>query len=389
MPAIPPQYNRTANRYTAAMENGQSIDTPDRDAMRRAFGLLVECCRQSFAATDPARLKSAMADVDWALFLALARRHRVEGLAAEGLRSVSTAVPSTIATALAEDSARIARDGLTSAVECGRLNTTFAGASVPLLFVKGLALARLAYPNPFVKMGWDIDLLVDPANVSRAASVLDRLGYCAQTPADADAIVRWHRLNKESVWSCGLHFVELHSRLADNRRTIPIITVHSPRQLVEITPGLILPTLARDELFAYLTVHGGSSNWFRLKWVCDLAALVRGCDASELTRLVVTARKFGAGRAPAQAVLLCADLFGGTFVEAAAMLRLNHDPLNRWLAASAMAELVGKRAHHEPTERRLGTVRMHLTHLGLGAGWVYPAQEFARKVTEQLGRRRS
>lgn len=327
-----------------------------------------------------------MADVDWSLFLALVRRHRVEGLTAEGLRSVHPLVPATIVTSLADDSTRIARDGLASAVECGRLNTAFAAAPVPVLFVKGLTLARLAYPNPFVKMGWDIDLLVDPADVSRAASVLDRLGYSAQTPADPGSVVRWHRTNKESVWRCGVHFVELHSRLADNDRTIPAITVHSSRQSVEVAPGLILPTLAGDELFAYLTVHGGSSNWFRLKWACDLAALVRDCDAQELARLITRARILRAGRAPAQAVLLCAALFGGVFIEAATLLRLERAPLNRWLAASAMAELAGKHAHHEPTERQLGTLRMHLTHLWLGAGWAYPVHEIARKVAGQRRR---
>ncbi|WP_309611053.1 nucleotidyltransferase family protein [Sphingomonas sp.] len=386
MPAIPAQYNRTTSRYTASMDDGQSIDAPDRDAMRRAFDLLVECCRQSFSAADPARLGWAMADVDWSLFLALARRHRVEGLTAEGLRSGRTLVPATIVASLADDSTRIARDGLASAVECNRLTTAFAAASVPLLFIKGLTLARLAYPNPFVKMGWDIDLLVDPADVGRAASVLDRLGYRAQTPADADAVVRWHRTNKESVWRCGVHFVELHSRLTDNHRTIPKITVHSQRQSVEVAPGMILPTLARDELFAYLTVHGGSSNWFRLKWACDLAAVVRDCDPQQLACLVAHARTLGAGRAPAQAILLCAALFGGVFAEAAARLGLASNPVNRWLAASAMTELVGKQAHHEPTERRLGTLRMHLTHLWLGSGWTYPAHEVARKVAEQFRR---
>ena len=124
MPAIPAQYNRTTSRYTASMDDGQSIDAPDRDAMRRAFDLLVECCRQSFSAADPARLGWAMADVDWSLFLALARRHRVEGLTAEGLRSGRTLVPATIVASLADDSTRIARDGLASAVECRRLRTS-------------------------------------------------------------------------------------------------------------------------------------------------------------------------------------------------------------------------------------------------------------------------
>ena len=42
-------------------------------------------------------------------------------------------------------------------IECGRLKGAFNGAGIPLLFVKGLTVAALAYPSPFLKMGWDIE----------------------------------------------------------------------------------------------------------------------------------------------------------------------------------------------------------------------------------------
>ena len=79
--------------------------------------------------------------------------------------------------------------------------------------------------------------------------------------------------------------VELHRRLADSLELIPGIGVGSPRQEVEVAPGVVLPTLAPDELFAYLCVHGASSAWFRLKWVTDLAALLCDCTAAEIARL--------------------------------------------------------------------------------------------------------
>ena len=329
MPSIPAHYNCTASRYTAAVGERKSIDAPDRDALRRAFDLLVECCRQCFATPDQARLAVAIAQVDWALFLALARRHRVEGLAAEALRSATASIPAATTATLARESERIAHDGLASAVECNRLNTSFADAGIKLLFVKGLSLARLAYRKPFVKMGWDIDLLVDPVDVSQAVTMLDRLGYHALMPADEARIVRWHRTNKESVWRCGDHFVELHSHLADNPRIIPTITVHSPRQSVEIVPGVVLPTLAPDALFAYLTVHGGSSNWFRLKWASDLAALVQDCDATELVRLVTLARNLAPVERPLRPCF---------FVQHSSAERLSRQPrCSTWLMIDAIA----------------------------------------------------
>ncbi|MCA1653703.1 MAG: nucleotidyltransferase family protein [Sphingomicrobium sp.] len=361
-------------------------------AIARAFVLLTECCRQGLAGGDSDRLKSLAAGADWDLLLALARRHRVEGLAAHSLRPLTEMIPSHVADSLDEAAVRIARDGLVTMQESRCLFEAFERAAVPLLFVKGVTLARLAYGNPFLKMGWDIDLLVAPPNVSRAAFVLKEIGYRLVIPsaADPNAAVAWHRSNKESVWQSGdrRHHVELHSRLADNKRVIPTITVEAPQQMVEVAPGVRLPTLAREELFAYLTVHGSASNWFRLKWAADLAGLVNGCDGDELTALVQRAQALGAGRSTAQAMLLCAALFGEPFRAVARRLGLARGPVNRWLAASARAELCGSHALQEPTERRLGTARIHLTHLALGFGWTYPLAELTRKIAEQADRRR-
>jgi hypothetical protein len=57
----------------------------------------------------------------------------------------------------------------------------------------------------------------------------------------------------------------LHSRLADSPELIPAIGAGSPHQKVEVVPGIVLPTLAADELFPYLCVHGALSAWFGVK----------------------------------------------------------------------------------------------------------------------------
>ena len=66
----------------------------------------------------------------------------------------------------------------------------------------------------------------------------------------------------------------LHTRVADHPDLLSQVGIDSPIQIVTVAKHIALPTLARDELFAYLTVHGASSAWFRLKWITDLAALL-------------------------------------------------------------------------------------------------------------------
>ena len=100
--------------------------------------------------------------------------------------------------------------------------------------------------------------------------------------------------------------------------------------LCQVAKGIELPTLGKDELFAYLAVHGASSAWFRLKWITDFAALLHGESADEIERLYARSQQLGAGRAAAQALLLAEQIYGiGTGDRL--HKRLRGDPVNRWL----------------------------------------------------------
>lgn len=322
--------------------------------------------------------------VDWNRLFALAQRHRVEGLAWRALTAIGIAVPEPVASTWGAAAAAIAQAGMRNLVESRRLLAAFIQADIPLLFLKGLTLGKLAYGDPFVKMGWDIDVLVAPSHVGQAAQQLTSLGYRRIVPGDGLDTDAWHRRNKESVWQKddAPVFVELHSRLADSPALIPSINMSSPHQSVEVTPGLTLPTLARDELFAYLCVHGSSSAWFRLKWINDLAALIRHEEPSEIERLFDHAVRLGAGRASAQALLLIDRLYAINL--GPLRNRLLTDRANRWLLGSALFYLDGPLSRREPTETLLGTLAIRTSQLLLRSGWLYKIGEGLRQGAEIL-----
>ena len=346
------------------------------------FQLLVECCRWCMTGGNGGEIRELAAQADWRRFLHLSRRHRVQGLAQRCIRELGLALPADIAASLSEDAAAIAERNLRAARHSALLLKAFAAAQIPLLFVKGLALSKLAYVDPFLKMSQDIDVLVPEDSVVAAAAALESLGYRLQYPTispQSAGFRSWHRQRKESVWQPvdGLG-LDLHSRLADSRQLIPAIGIDSPRQQVEIAPGVVLPTLARDELFAYLCVHGASSAWFRLKWIADIAALLSNCDVEEIERLYQRSQQLGAGRAPAQALLLAAMIFGtaaGTDLER----KLQRDRANRWLADAAWRQLA---RDEEPTAVRFGTATIHLTQLFLHPGLVFRLREVARQLAD-------
>lgn len=349
------------------------------------FSLLVRCCRWNFVrAESPSRL-DLPTDLDWSQFVILARRHRVQGLAWNALAQHADRLPSVATEALSSDARSIAATNLGLAAECRELQRLFSRSGLPLLFIKGLTVGALAYRSPLLKMGWDIDLLIDPRDLPQAATLLSDRGYAIRIPRNLADLQSWHASSKESVWSRDDSFhVELHTRLADNQLLIPTIDVHSSRQLVEVAPSISLPTLAEDELFAYLAVHGASSAWFRLKWISDFAALLHARSSAEIERLYRRSQELGSGRAAGQAMLLADTLFDVLRPIPRLRAELISSRTTQWLCQAALRTM--SRGSSEPTERPLGTLAIHWTQFLLRPGLEYKFSEL-RRQGESLVRR--
>jgi hypothetical protein len=339
------------------------------------FALAVACCRWASSRDGASEIGERAAGADWGAFLEVCRRHRVQGLAWRALSDLQIAMLPPVHVALGADARGIAEHGLRAAAESQRLHETFGAAGLPILFLKGLTLGKLAYGDPFLKMGWDVDVLVAPSDIQKAAVLIGQLGYQVIVPRQMGELARWHGSHKESVWRAptGLT-VELHSRVADQPQLLPGLAVRSPSQIVPVAPGVALPTFADAELFAYLCVHGASSAWFRLKWISDLAGMVQGRDADAIETLYGRARQLGAGRAADQALLLTHWLFDTPISEGLA--RSLDLRVSRWLARAAFRDLLCG----EPTERVLGTRTIHLTQFFLLPGFRYKISELFRQA---------
>ena len=268
------------------------------------FALAVECCRWPRSDAGALAVARSAEVVDWPLFHRVVHRHRVEGLVWDALRQADVGVPGVTAAPLARAASDIVRQNFLILAESLNLDQRLEAAGVATLFIKGLTLGMLAYGTVSLKRGWDIDIIVPVEQLRRRSP-------CSATPAIAANIRgrqerrRSRRLSpaepRTSVWQDDRgFFVELHTALVDNERLLPGLDARAPSQAVELTQGRSLRTLARDELFAYLCVHGASSGWFRLKWIADLAAWLGGNSADENDRLYRSSQALGAGRAAAR-----------------------------------------------------------------------------------------
>jgi len=375
------------------MGSGQQQDfsSTKRTMTSPEFRLAIAAIRWSFKNKPPGTIDLPVARVDWMNLQALAARHRIQALLWNALDKHHIAVPQSVSSALSQQSAGIIRHNLATAAECGRLLAAFNARDIHPLFLKGLALGALVYANPFLKMGWDIDLLVPPHQIAEASDVLRLSGYKPLSPSgnpNPDAVAAWHASRKESLWrkeDGGFH-LDLHSRLGDNPDFIPDLGTNSRRQDVKVADGIVLPTLANNELYIYLCVHGSSSAWFRLKWLADLAALLSGLQAPDVARLHALAIRAGAGRASAQALLVAEEMFA-TKLGDELRAQLVRDRANRWLAAIARLYLTGGLSRSEPTEVPLGTALIHGSQLLLAPGLQFKLSEARRQLTDMIGNR--
>ena len=346
------------------------------------FRLAAACCAWPPSPARSAAVRRAAAGVDWHRFLNIVRRHRVEGLARDALTRAGLAPPPAVDSALAATSRSTARDNLLLAAEAARVGAALDSEGIPYLVMKGAPLAILAYGSLALKRAADIDIAVESGRYGEAAALLRGLGFACEAPgpqaSDAD-IVRAAARDKHSVWVHGGAALELHSSLVDNPLLLPDLSVRSPRRSVAIGPGIVLPTLAREELFAYLCVHGATHAWSRLKWIADVAALLSPADGAEIERLYRRSVELGGGRSAAQALLLSADLFKTPLPEPLAR-ELRRDRWNRFLVAAALRAMLSGDGETELDDLPLGTVGIHLSHFLLLPGWRYKASEARRKL---------
>jgi hypothetical protein len=347
------------------------------------FRLVAACCRWPPSAARDAAVRSAAAgNIDWDLFPKVVARHRVEGLVHDSLTAAAIQMPADVAASLAAAATGIARQNLAFAAAARKLAVALEGRGLAFRLVKGVALNRLAYGTLAVKRASDVDLVLDPADYAGAVRMLLDEGTSCISPgpgAGFDEVMAWTRRNKHSIWRRDGVVVELHSSLVDNPLMLSGVSARSPAQWVELAPGMAVPTLARDELFAYLCVHGATHAWSRLKWLADVAALVGREPPEEMERLYRRAATFGAGRSAAAALLLAHELLGLALAPRLEA-ELRSSRAVRFLVAVARDAMVRGGADAELDESVLGTVGVHLSHFRMARGLGYKLSEARRKI---------
>jgi Uncharacterised nucleotidyltransferase len=323
--------------------------------------------------------------LDWARVLRVAKRHQVISLIHEGLTQSQPDVPPEIADEIGTQAAALVGENLAMARESMRLQRLFDEADLPVLFVKGPALAVLAFGNLGLRSGQDIDILVPYEALPAATAVISRAGYRRFDPPPniGDAQLRLVMLLRKDLGfvhqSTGLR-IELHWRLFLNPHAMAERSFTAASRVVPLSGAAGVRTLGEDDLFAYLCMHGALHWWNRLKWLADVNALLASTPQNGVERFVRAAETRGVGRAAALALLLCRKLFQ-TPLPASLTATLDKSITMRWLETTALKAMTMGQGKHDPHEVRFGTTRGSLSTFLLNRSWRYQLAELGIHLT--------
>jgi hypothetical protein len=245
----------------------------------------------------------------------------------------------------------------------------------------------LAFGDIGLRVGKYIDLLVAHETLPAATALLLRAGYRRFDPPP-DISDRQLRLLMPLRKDLGfLHKetgsrIELHWRLFLNPRAMEETSVMATSRVVPLAGAVGLRTMGDEDLFAYLCMHGALHWWHRLKWLADIGALLAAVSEDRMERLIRGAEARGAGRAAAQALLLCRRLLG-TSLPGNSRATSSKSATMHWLEATALHAITGAHGEYDRRDSPLGTTRGSLSTFLISRNWRYRLAELTIHLTNQ------
>ena len=232
----------------------------------------------------------AATDSELDALLAQAQREGVLALLGQRVAQISNAPPGFLQAVAARERALAASSMLMQA-ECRRVLAALP-SEIPVLVLKGSALAYWLYPQPFLRECSDIDLLLPTrANAEHAAESLGALGYALHHQPDDLA----HELLCRRVLGNGMQVdLDVHWRLA-NAPVFADLFSFEELQAASIALPKLGPTargLGPVHAFIHACLHRAINVYTgigdRLKWLYDLHLLAGQFDAGDWQALEKT-----------------------------------------------------------------------------------------------------
>ncbi|MEM4997246.1 nucleotidyltransferase family protein [Priestia sp. SB1] len=252
---------------------------PDLKPLSHELNFLLELLKEKKGLTINQNEHDHLKDIDWRIFLQLVEHHRCYPLIYKKLKGFDgRLIPPYVMQTLNREYKKNTIKMLQLSGEMEQVDKVFNQNNIPLLFLKGPALAYELFGDISLRMSKDLDILVLEKDIEKTEKILLNLGYeKEEIPVVFNEIkLRRHhiayyhpqkRVQIEMHWRLhhrsieGANFEELWHRKRES-----LLTNHP------------LPFMGREDLLLYLISHGSRHGWFRLRWLKDIDQIVINDD---------------------------------------------------------------------------------------------------------------
>jgi hypothetical protein len=282
---------------------------------------LILCCARTHLDADTlARLRTLLRqELDWESLIQTALEHGVMPLLYSSLSThCPESVPKNSMDRLRAQYRDNVRRSFFMAAELLKILNLFENHGIKAIPFKGPVLAASVYRDLALRQFADLDILVHKQNILRAGELLVTQGY-QSVGDDVDDLEHDH----EEVAYLEPNFyafvqpdrqirIDLQWRVTE---TYFSFSVDDDRLWNRLAPVLIagkaVPTFAPMDFLLILCVHGSKHCWEKLKWVCDVAELVRAHGQQiDWTKIQQEASSMGVGRMLGLGLFLAHELLG-------------------------------------------------------------------------------
>jgi hypothetical protein len=311
-------------------------------------GRLLLCCARMHIDADTAEQINALLkeSLAWDTLLHLAFQHDVVPFLYRILESVPTsAMPAAVRANLKRQMQVDIQGNLSLTKELLRLKALFDEERIAMIPYKGPVLAAAVYRDLAARPFTDLDILIQADDIPQAVELLTSYGYQIVRPksltqARQTLQALWlQQLVKRSPWAYQIvlwhpdleTMVEIHWRVMSK-----YIFSSKAEQLWEnLQPislaGSSLPSLSPENLLWFLCVHASKHRWERLRWLCDIAELIRTYPQLDWNQIIQQAMHLKVQRRLYIGLLLANRLLGAP-LPGAVEERINQAPQLKILA---------------------------------------------------------
>jgi len=336
--------------------------------------LLLACAPAHPTKEDEAAIRLLLNEgVDWKAFVQKAIDHGLAGLAGDTLgRTAPGIVPADMLAAFQAFVEQTRKANQVLLDEPVRLIEHLAAAGVETIPFKGPVLAMQAFGDLGLRGFRDLDFLIRDRDVDQTIQVLRSLGYERQGKRTDAQFALIHRLQgQEIMFKPDTAAIEPHTRLISLKMALDIdyegLWRRAGREQIF---GRTMLTLAPEDTFIVLAVHGGKELWWDIKWACDVADFIASHPQMDWNAITVRARAQGCHRMLLLATALARHYLGAR-VPDSVVAEETGDPIVEQIIARIMSRWEKDNPGGPPSNKVVSWDRL-LLHDGLmrRAGYV-------------------